>query len=590
MSYLRETDFPRTLPTSAFVQEIFGFIPNVFRAQGLLSRIPEAMSGLASAIISREQALTRVNKETVMLVVACAYRNAYCAAWHCHSLRALGMPDSQLDQIIVDYHRAGISSSDTALLDFVRKLATRAPWVSARDIAVVRDHEFADEAILEAILVTALSNLFCTLAAGLGPLPDFDPPVIPATTITSVPDASAFVGGTSGPYLSSVERWTEAFPPILQKRFGYIPNIFRAQTLRPDLIQAEVDAFSKVLQPEDALSHVQKECILLVGSAANLNTYCVAAHCEMLRHIGNLPMEESDQIAVDHHQANLSQADKTLLDFALKLTARPSEIGRDDIDSLRRVDFTEEQILEATAVTALNNFFNTLQMGLGTTPDTEPVRIFGPEDVHPSARLNRLFEGEAVDPDYDLVVRVQDGDLDAFEELISRHSRRIYRTLLAIVGNIEDAEDAMQDTFLKSFRHIGTFQRCSKFSTWLTRIATNTAVQRLRERGRFENIDDGPDVDEDFRPRQIQAWEDNPEVLYSQVETRGLVERELMKLPIKFRVVLVLRDIEQLSGEEAAAALGLGIPAMKARLFRGRMKLREALSSQFSVGTKRMTL
>jgi RNA polymerase sigma-70 factor (ECF subfamily) len=589
MSYLRETDCPRTFPTSAFVQEV-GFLPNVFRAQGLLPRIPEAMAGLASAIISREQGLTRVQKEIVMLAVASAYRNAYCAAWHCHSLRALGMPNSQLDQIIVDHHRAGISRSDTALLDFVRKLATRAPWVSARDIAVVREHEFTDEAILEAIVVTALSDLFCTLASGLGPLPDFDPPAIPAATMTSVPDASAFVGGTSGPYLSSVEGCTEAFPPVLQKRFGYIPNIFRAQTLRPDFIQAEVDAFSKVLQPEDALSHVQKECILLVGSAANLNTYCVAAHCEMLRVIGNLSVEESDQIAVDHHQANLSQANKTLLDFALKLTARPSEIGRDDIDSLRRCDFTDEQILEATAVTALNNFFNTLQMGLGTTPDTEPIRIFGPEDVHPPTRLTRLFEGESVDPDHDLVLRVQGGDLDAFEELISRHSRRIYRTLLAIGGNIEDAEDAMQDTFLKSFQHIRTFQGRSKFSTWLTRIATNTAIQRLRERGRLENIDDAPDADEDFRPRQIQAWEDNPETLYAQAETRGLVERELMKLPLKLRVVLVLRDIEQLSGEEAAAALGLGIPALKARLFRGRMRLREALSSHFSAGAKRMTL
>jgi uncharacterized peroxidase-related enzyme len=113
-----------------------------------------------------------------------------------------------------------------------------------------------------------------------------------------------------------------------------------------------VDAFSKVLQPEDALSHVQKECILLVASAANLNSYCVAAHCEMLRLIGGLTFEESDQIAVDHHQANLSKANKMLLDFVIKLTSRPSAVGQDDIDSLRREDFTEEQILETVGVTA----------------------------------------------------------------------------------------------------------------------------------------------------------------------------------------------------------------------------------------------
>ena len=299
-------------------------------------------------------------------------------------------------------------------------------------------------------------------------------------------------------------------------------------------------------------------------------------------------MEESDQIAVDHHQANLSKENKTLLDFALKLTAWPSRIGQDDTDSLRRDGFTDEQALEAVVVAGLNNFFNTLQMGLGTTPDIEPVRKFGPQDVHLSPRFDRLSEGAAVDPDADLVQRVQGGDLDAFEELISRHSRRIYRSLLAIVANIEDAEDAVQDTFLKAFQHIGKFEGRSKFSTWLTRIAANTGVQRLRERGRFEMIDEGMETDENFRPRQIQAWEDDPEQLYSQAERRALVETELMKLPVKYRVVLVLRDIEQLSGEEAAAALGLGIPALKARLFRGRLMLREALSSHFSVGAKRV--
>ena len=500
------------------------------------------------------------------------------------------MPNSQLYQLVSIITEPELSQPDTALLDFVLKLAKRAPWVSAEDIAVVREHGFTDESILEAILVTALTNLLCTMSAGLGPSPDFDLPAIPWASVTSPPDTGSYIGGNSGPHLGSVELGPEGFPPGILERFGHIPNIFRAQTLTPDLIQAEVDAFSNVLQPEDALSHLQKECILLVGSAANLNTYCVAAHSEMLRLIGGLSIEDSDQIAVDHHQADLSKADKTLLDFVLKLTARPSDIGQDDIDSLRRDDFTEEQILETVAVTALNNFFNTLQMGLGTTPDTEPARIFGPQDVHPFPRFNRLSEAGSVDPDSELVDRVQGGDIDAFEELISRHSRRVYRTLLAIVGNIQDAEDAMQDTFLKAFQHIGTFQRRSKFSTWLVRIASNTAIQRLRERGRFENIDDGPDTDEDFHPRIIQAWDDDPEQLYSHTERREVVEREVMKLPPKYRVVLVLRDIEQLSGEDAAAALGLGVPAMKARLLRGRLALREALSPHFSAGAKRMAL
>jgi RNA polymerase sigma-70 factor (ECF subfamily) len=386
-----------------------------------------------------------------------------------------------------------------------------------------------------------------------------------------------------------VELSPDSFPSLFLERFGFIPNLFRAQTLRPDLIEAEAGAFRNVLQPEDALSHEQKECILLVGSAANLNTYCVAAHCEMLRLMG-VSMEESDQIAVDHHQADLSEADKTLLDFVLKLTVRPCEFRQEDINRLRRDDFTEEQILETVVVTALNNFFNTLQMGLGTTPDIKPRHIFGPTDPHLPPRLDRPVEGAEVDPDSQLVVRVQAGDLDAFEELVTRHSRRIYRTLVGIVGNVQDAEDAMQDTLLKAFEHIGNFQRRSKFSTWLANIACNTGLQRLRERRRLVSLDDGPDADEGFRPRQVRPWADNPEQLYCQAERRGLVESGLMTLPAKYRVVLVLRDIEQLSTEEAAAALGIGITALKARLFRGRLMLREALSPHFASSIQRMAL
>jgi RNA polymerase sigma-70 factor, ECF subfamily len=587
MSYLREMDLEETLCASVSVQEVLGFLPNLFRAQMLLPRIVEAVAGLAGAVVLRERALTRIRKECIMLAVAAAHRNLYCVTLHRHTLQALGIPHSQLGQIVIDHHEAGLSPPDIALLDFSVKLATRAPWLSPQDIAVVRSHGFADESILEAILVTALTKLFCTLSSGLGPAPDFEPPAISAASVRSLPDAGPYIGGTSGPHLHSVDLGPESFPPILLERFGYIPNIFRAQTLRPDLIQAEVDAFSKVLQPEDALSHTQKECILLVGSAVNLNTYCVTAHCEVLRLIG-VSREESDQIALDHHQANLSAPDKTLLDFAIKLTAQPSVISRGDIDSLRGAGFSEEQILEAVGVTGLNNFFNTLQMGLGTTPDIEPVRTFGPQDAHLFGNPHRLLERAPVDPDFELVARVQVGDVDAFEELISRHSRRVYRTLLAIVGNADDAEDAMQDTFLKAFQHIGSFQRRSKFSTWMTRIATNTAVQHLRDRGRSESIDEDPEAHKDFRPRLIRAWGEDPEQLYSRAERRGLVETELMKLPPKYRVALVLRDIEQLSGEEAAAALGLGLPALKARLFRGRLMLREALSPHFSIGAKRV--
>jgi RNA polymerase sigma-70 factor (ECF subfamily) len=173
---------------------------------------------------------------------------------------------------------------------------------------------------------------------------------------------------------------------------------------------------------------------------------------------------------------------------------------------------------------------------------------------------------------------------------MNRHSRRVYRTLVGVLGDPEEARDAMQDTFLKAFQHLSSFQGRSSFSTWLVSIASNTGVQRLRDRKPAESLDDsGLESEDGFRPRQVQSWTDNPEQLYSKAEMRALVETSVMRLPAKYRVVLVLRDLEQLSTEETAVALGLGIPALKARIQRGRLMLREALAPHFAARTKGVT-
>jgi RNA polymerase sigma-70 factor (ECF subfamily) len=182
---------------------------------------------------------------------------------------------------------------------------------------------------------------------------------------------------------------------------------------------------------------------------------------------------------------------------------------------------------------------------------------------------------------------VQAGDLDAFEDLIHRHSRRVYRTLIGVLGNHEEARDAMQETFLKAFQHLGEFQRRSKFSTWLVSIAHNTGLQLLRERRPEQSLENHHfDSEQGFRPQQLRAWSEDPEQLYSKTELRALVEEGVMKLPTPYRVVLLLRDLEQLPMEEAAAALGLSLPAFKARLLRGRCLLREALSPHFTERVK----
>jgi uncharacterized peroxidase-related enzyme len=160
----------------------------------------------------------------------------------------------------------------------------------------------------------------------------------------------------------------------IQERFGFIPNFYRAQTMRPDLIEAETNLGSALINKESALSRQQKEYIFLVCSAANLSTYCVTAHCEVIRML-KLQGPEPEQIAVDHTATNLPMTMKALLNFSKKLTNHPTKIGQNDIDALRTFGFTDEQILEAVVITAFAKFANCLAFGLGTLPDFDSIKI-----------------------------------------------------------------------------------------------------------------------------------------------------------------------------------------------------------------------
>jgi RNA polymerase sigma-70 factor (ECF subfamily) len=296
--------------------------------------------------------------------------------------------------------------------------------------------------------------------------------------------------------------------------------------------------------------------------------------------------EQSRQVAIDHREANLSASDVVLLDFARKLVAYPNSFTEHDVESLRKSNFNDEQILEAVLMVGLTQFLNCIQSGLGTEPDFKPRVIFPLKEVNPAVASERQIPEDELpgdfvsdDPDFEIVARVQNGETEAFEELVRKHGRRVYRSLLGIVGNPEEAEDALQDAFLKAFQHLPHFERRSRFSTWLVRIAINTGLQRMRGR---KNVDSLDEENEEFRPRNIQAWTDTPEEFYSREELRRLVEKEVMKLPVKYRVALMLRDLEELSTEEAATALGLSVPGLKARVLRGRLMLRESMVQYFS--------
>jgi RNA polymerase sigma-70 factor (ECF subfamily) len=261
------------------------------------------------------------------------------------------------------------------------------------------------------------------------------------------------------------------------------------------------------------------------------------------------------------------------------------EFQAEDIEGLRRAGFTEPQILEVVLLIGYGDLFNTLQFGTGAEPDfaVRPIPEWTEKILHPEPEESRLLDVEIEDdPDAAEVARAQAGDLGAFEILVERHTQRIYRTLIGLLGNPEDAKDAVQDTFLKAFQNLSRFERRAKFATWLVSIASNTGVQRLRDRKQFESIDDDGSDQEEFRPKQVRAWGDDPEEMYSKTQQRDLLERAISRLPAKYRVVLLLRDVQQLPTEDAAAALALSVPALKARLLRGRLILRETLAPHFS--------
>jgi RNA polymerase sigma-70 factor (ECF subfamily) len=371
----------------------------------------------------------------------------------------------------------------------------------------------------------------------------------------------------------------------LKRNFGLAPRIYRAQFMRPDLVDAQVRLLDQLLFSKGALSRVQKQFILLAVSAENNNTYFPALHCQTLQFLGVKP-EQSQQVAIDHREAKLSESDVVLLDFARKLSGSPHSFTDVDVERLRKSDFSDEQILEAVLVVGLTQLLNCIQMGLGTEPDFKPRINFPLKEVNPPVASERQtlepeFSGDFVsdDPDFEIVTRVRNGETDAFEELVRKHGRRVYRSLLGIVGSPEEAEDALQDVFFKAFQHLPHFEGRSRFSTWLVRIAINAGLQRVRSRKEFDSIDE---ENEEFRPRNIQAWTETPEDFYSREELRRLVEKEVMKLPAKYRVALMLRDLEELPTEEAAAALSLSVPGLKARVLRGRLMLRESMVQYFS--------
>jgi len=208
------------------------------------------------------------------------------------------------------------------------------------------------------------------------------------------------------------------------------------------------------------------------------------------------------------------------------------------------------------------------------------VELTMTEDVKPMIECT-------FDQDLALVHACKNGDAAAFEQLVERYDVRLFGIAQHITHNREDAEDVVQESFLKVFRKLHQFRENSQFSTWMIRITVNESLMKLRKQRTTKEFS----MDEDFHgeertaPFEVADWAPNPEELYRGSELRDILRSELQELRPSLRVVFVLRDIEGLSTEQTAEALELTPVAVKARLWRARLQLRAQLSKYFGVST-----
>jgi RNA polymerase sigma-70 factor (ECF subfamily) len=197
-----------------------------------------------------------------------------------------------------------------------------------------------------------------------------------------------------------------------------------------------------------------------------------------------------------------------------------------------------------------------------------------------------LYPSALMDADADIVRRIVAGDLAAFELLMRRHNRRLYRLARATLRNDAEAEDALQDAYLKAYQALAQFRGDAALATWLARLVLNECLGRMRRDARRQNVmpmlADCPDEEQmsfDMDPMHANDH-DAPEQQVCRAEIRALLERKLDTLPAGFRTVFVLRTVEEMSIEETAQVLGIPEATVRSRHFRARAMLRESLAQE----------
>lgn len=203
--------------------------------------------------------------------------------------------------------------------------------------------------------------------------------------------------------------------------------------------------------------------------------------------------------------------------------------------------------------------------------------------------LARPISSESPVNDAELARRIACGDEAAFETLMRQYNGGLFRVARAIVKNDADAEDVLQEAYLAAYRRIGDFRADAKLSTWLTRIVINQALASLRSRRRARVVVPFGDLDAEERIRSEREECGEPGASPEQSATRGdirhLLEQKIDELPVAFRTVFVLREVEDLSVEETAGCLSIPEATVRSRLFRARGMLRESLARDLDTAT-----
>lgn len=197
-----------------------------------------------------------------------------------------------------------------------------------------------------------------------------------------------------------------------------------------------------------------------------------------------------------------------------------------------------------------------------------------------AASVGPLEDPAQRDYEQRLIERIRDGEREAFYELIRPYERRLYTAAFLILHNEADAEDCVQEAVLKAFKHIGQFRAEAKFSTWLIQITLNDARMRRRKQrtSRMEPIDKAESGEDTYTPRDFADWREIPSEALERQEVREKLAEALNSLGEIYREVFVLRDMDQLSIEETAQALGISTASVKTRLLRARLMLRDLLA------------